>query len=111
MNNFSYYSTGGGGSVMVWAAFSCIGKSSIRFCKPKMKSVDYQNVMEKHLLPLWLHSDQSHTIYQQDNAPIHKSASIRQWLEENGIDVMEWPPCSSDLNPIENLWGILVRVI
>ena len=40
--------TGDGGSVMVWAAFSCTGKSSIGFCKPKMKSVDYQNVMEEY---------------------------------------------------------------
>jgi len=63
---------------MVWAAFSCTGKSCIGFCKPKMKSVDYQNVMEDHLLPLWLHSYQTHTIYQQDNAPIHKSASTRR---------------------------------
>jgi len=31
--------------------------------------------MAEHILPLWLDPDQTHTIYQQNNAPIHKSES------------------------------------
>ena len=51
--------SGGGSSVMVWAGFSSTGKTSIGFCKPKMKSIDYQNVIEENLLPLWLYPDQT----------------------------------------------------
>lgn len=32
---------------------------------------------------------------------------MQGWLLEAGIDCIEWPPYSPDLNPIENLWAEL----
>ena len=43
-------------------------------------------------------------LFMQDNASIYTSRLARQWFEENGIDVLEWPPYLPDLNPIEHLW-------
>ena len=34
---------------------------------------------------------------------------VRRWLEAERIEVMDWAAYSPDLNPIENLWGIIVR--
>ncbi len=31
------------------------------------------------------------------------------WLNDHGVGVLDWPANSADLNPIENLWGIVKR--
>ena len=49
------------------------------------------------------------TFTRQDNAPQHKSLLIRTWLFNNGIQCLDFPPYSPDLNPIENLWADLAR--
>src|SRR5690242_14562574 len=36
-----------------------------------------------------------------------KSGLVAEWCHNNGVTVMEFPPYSPDLNPIENVWAYL----
>lgn len=54
-------------------------------------------------------------IFAQDNAPTHRAHIVQNWLskwaEENGLKLIDWPPYSPNLNPIENLWKLLKEEI
>jgi hypothetical protein len=63
----------------------------------------YREILEQHLPPILGIG----SIFMQDNAPIHTAHIIREWFTSQGIDIMDWPPYSPDLNPTENLWALL----
>ena len=45
--------------------------------------------------------------FQQDNARFHTTPETVTYLHEKGVTLLEWPPWSPDLNPIENLWNVI----
>lgn len=46
-----------------------------------------------------------------DNASFHKSAKVKELIENVGCRLIYLPSYSPDLNPIENIWANLKRAI
>ena len=43
----------------------------------------------------------------EDNDPKHKSKICREFKDKNKINILPWPANSPDMNPIENICGLL----
>jgi transposase len=101
----------GGGSVMVWGAFCAHGTSELVILEGTQDSERYVATLSEHLLPFIDRVYGRECIFQQDNASIHASRATKSFLQEENVELMSWPAKSPDLNPIEDMWGVLARAV
>jgi hypothetical protein len=47
--------------------------------------------------------------YQHNNWAVHSATIVREWLDDQSFETIEWPSHSPDLNSTENVWGVAKR--
>uniref|UniRef100_A0AAR2M5U8 Tc1-like transposase DDE domain-containing protein n=1 Tax=Pygocentrus nattereri TaxID=42514 RepID=A0AAR2M5U8_PYGNA len=99
-------------SLMVWGCVSAHGMGNLHICEGTINAERYIQVLEQHMLPSNQCLFQGRPcLFQQDNAKPHSARVTTAWLRSKRVRVLNWPSCSPDLSPIENVWRIMKRKI
>ena len=92
--------------VSIWCCFSGAGIGEIDIFSENLDANKMKNILKDHLL------SSAKTLFkegawwfQQDNDPKHTSKLVKKCFFYNGIQQIEFPPYSPDLNPMENMWN------
>ena len=90
-------------------AFSSNDKCILNFFKENMSNTIYENIFEDYmpeLKKIW----KNEVLILMDNHPVHESLNSLKF-HKKGIEVIDFSPYSSDLNPIRNIWSKLKKKI
>lgn len=98
-------------SVAVWGAISKDGLGPLVRIDGTFNAQSYCDIIKETLVPYALNGPFPDGFYwlQHDRSPVHTARLAGATLDSCGVLRLPWPPSGADVNPIENLWGIMKR--
>ena len=99
-----------GVSVMAWAGIST-NKTYLVVVPDTLNGRRYINeILRLNVVP-YLRQLGPNSIFKDNNARPHRARMVDDFLRQNGVVRMDWPPVSPDLACIAHIWGILWRAV
>ena len=90
---------------MVWGCFSWKGVGAFHQIKGILTNERYRQILIRQMRSSARQLRGDNSIFQHDNDPKHTTHIVKNYLINQQIEMLEWPPQSLDLNRIENLWA------
>ena len=101
----------GGGGLMVWGGICGDVKTRLVVIRGNLNAQRYIDDILRPVVVPFIQQQPRGLLFQHDNARPHTARLTQNFLANANVQVLPWPACSPDMNPIEHLWDHLDRQI